>query len=616
MDLLRLFLSASASPLVQARTAGPLAVDTGPPGSGGPPLVVDGFQKEVTANEQKPQATILDLLETILPNNATSVKEGKSGGLTLTDLAINLGDLKAKVETPDFRDILSALGVVAPLNFDATNLGQFKKTLAEAVVDKVLPAPIKSVFAKIVKALGEFEDATGVAPQTLPKPTSKVPIRIVPLGEVPIGSFAEPQPVGPPIRIVPGPGQQFGADQWPNGSPLSKADPSPGAVTGHLSLVQNFEGLKATLPPPPPDSTNTFSTDARKRGDSVGLLENRMIDALKVSSVSVSGSKPIDLSALAESISGRHILQKAPHRTPHGQKAGWIEVPIGQPVLTANALTSAIEDRAGFASMKGAGTKETDPLLQASKPVPTQFVGIKNRLRLTANGKDFLEKSGKSKEALTTPITDEQVAEEAVKGAKPVEANLTKEVVEHDDVNTLNVDQDDSIQLGRPERTLDVSSTKDAKHVTSEITTEQYHEAKAKVIEQIEEIAATRGNGRVTIRLNPDDLGTITLAVRSFGDNVEAKITASNDNVRQSLHTHRADLVQSVESRGLNMNSFTVGSETHADAQQHGSGKQQGQDMRQEFARSHNLWNTSHDKAPAPRPTFQRLRYAGVDTFA
>jgi flagellar hook-length control protein FliK len=199
---------------------------------------------------------------------------------------------------------------------------------------------------------------------------------------------------------------------------------------------------------------------------------------------------------------------------------------------------------------------------------------------------------------------------------KPVEVKASKDEQEQEVSSALTFEKEDTIQLGKPERTLDVSSVKEAKSAKLEITTQQYHEAKAKVIEQIEEIAATRGNGKVTIRLNPDDLGTITLAVRSFGDNVEAKVTASNDNVRQALHTHRADLVQSVESRGLSMNSFTVGSESNADAQQQGNGKQQGQDMRQEFARSHNLWGNRHDQTPAPRPMFQRLRYAGVDTFA
>ena len=95
-----------------------------------------------------------------------------------------------------------------------------------------------------------------------------------------------------------------------------------------------------------------------------------------------------------------------------------------------------------------------------------------------------------------------------------------------------------------------------------------------------------------------------------MGDTIETKVTASNDNVRHALHAHRADLVQSVESRGLTMNSFTVGSEASQDQAHH----RQDQPTRQDFARSHNLW--AHKNDTQAKPTYARLSHAGVDTLA
>jgi flagellar hook-length control protein FliK len=158
----------------------------------------------------------------------------------------------------------------------------------------------------------------------------------------------------------------------------------------------------------------------------------------------------------------------------------------------------------------------------------------------------------------------------------------------------------------------------EAKPTATKLRTVSEHEAteaRARVIEQIQEIVATRGTGKTTLRLNPSELGTLTVTVTSLGEGIEAKVTASNESVRQSLHSHRADLVQGVESRGLTMSGFTVGTEPQADTTHQGHGRQQ-QDMRQDFARSHNLWSARTDQPTTARPQYARLSHAGVDTLA
>ncbi|MCH8979629.1 MAG: flagellar hook-length control protein FliK [Armatimonadetes bacterium] len=124
----------------------------------------------------------------------------------------------------------------------------------------------------------------------------------------------------------------------------------------------------------------------------------------------------------------------------------------------------------------------------------------------------------------------------------------------------------------------------------ADLAHEAVAENRMKIIDHVQELAAMRGIGKVTIRLQPDELGSITVTVRSLGTAVQAEVTASNEGVRNALHVQRTDLVQSIESRGLSLNSFTVGHEAGGEAQANDQGNAH-HDMRQEFERASNLWS-------------------------
>ena len=158
----------------------------------------------------------------------------------------------------------------------------------------------------------------------------------------------------------------------------------------------------------------------------------------------------------------------------------------------------------------------------------------------------------------------------------------------------------------------DVRTTKSAAPAVSkvDIAMERVSEAQNRIIEQVQEMAAMRGNGKVTIKLHPDDLGTITLTVSTFGGKVDTKITASNEHVRHALHIQRTDLVQGIESKGLSLNSFTVGQEAggEAQAQNQSNAQSQGDTMRQEFERASNIWSA---RTPAPTQAASPSHYVG-----
>ncbi len=106
---------------------------------------------------------------------------------------------------------------------------------------------------------------------------------------------------------------------------------------------------------------------------------------------------------------------------------------------------------------------------------------------------------------------------------------------------------------------------------------------------------ATRRNGNVTIQLTPEDLGTITLTVKSFGGRVDADIAASNDNVRAALQENRQQLSQSFESRGLSLGSLHLSQ--HGEFSQGQPGQEQ-QSAREDYERAVNV-RLADDPQPA-----------------
>lgn len=91
------------------------------------------------------------------------------------------------------------------------------------------------------------------------------------------------------------------------------------------------------------------------------------------------------------------------------------------------------------------------------------------------------------------------------------------------------------------------------------------------VADRIEHMAAVRPRDGVTIRLDPEHLGTITIKVMGNARHVEAELHASDESVRAALQNHRQDLASALSARGIQVQEVHVGSQaagTHADHRQ------------------------------------------------
>ncbi|MBV6458222.1 MAG: hypothetical protein HONBIEJF_01347 [Fimbriimonadaceae bacterium] len=74
----------------------------------------------------------------------------------------------------------------------------------------------------------------------------------------------------------------------------------------------------------------------------------------------------------------------------------------------------------------------------------------------------------------------------------------------------------------------------------------------------IERLIESRPFGQVKIQLHPEDLGSITVTVRTTGNRVEAEIAATNDSVRGALETSRPLLAPVVEAKGHQLANLTI----------------------------------------------------------
>ena len=624
MELQRLDLFAPLGRPIGAETvrkeAPPLAVDTGPPKSGGPPLGVAGTQKEVAAKELKPQAKILDLLERILladsnpPHDAFVQKGGLMAGTADRELAAKIGSLKLDAKAPDFSDILVALGVPVPAKFDATSVEHFKKAIADAFVSKTLPSVIADVveFTRGIFGSPAVDEAL---------PASNAPIQDYETigyciegegeaGDVPRSEAATnsarsrfvPIPLSAPIVF-----DQNGA----RSNVALDAAPLTGDYVPNVgpAIAENNDGRtvawdrNAFTGARPHDAARPVVINGARATYTGQKLEKEIVDALRFVDVTIEGDRP-EVYAAKPVVHGDRwssLLQKAP-------ATGMVVVPPtflvnptiedGVPAKPVVFDGSTPPEDSQFTVVERPLTPVSKPVATGAKPAPDADV-LAGLVTQESDSKDeTLEGTVKTQEAVDEP---EAKPRDLTVDVDSLDANAKEPLTKSDAIAVVK-----ETDVARDVKSAANEMKPDAKATEA---------VKAKVIEQVQEMAALRGNGRVTIRLNPEDLGTITLAVRSFGENIEVKATASNEGVRHVLHSQRTDLVQSVESRGLSLSSFTVGSEQHADAQ-HGQSKQ-GQDMRQDFARAHNVWHARHDEATASEVArYGRFKLVGVDTLA
>jgi flagellar hook-length control protein FliK len=118
------------------------------------------------------------------------------------------------------------------------------------------------------------------------------------------------------------------------------------------------------------------------------------------------------------------------------------------------------------------------------------------------------------------------------------------------------------------------------------------------LVDRIDKMLEHRRNGRMVIHMEPRELGSLTVTIRTLGQKVDLDILASNDNVRENLKSNQNQLQNQIESKGYTVKSLDIQSSL-ADANQSQSGQGKETMNRQDFERVQHLTQATMVNASA-----------------
>ena len=569
--------------------------ETGSPPTRGAPSEIRADRKEASQTEQKSLRQALDLLEAELPIELNfrdlalnkKLRPGIGLGTALSD-----ADLQLENGKPKLKDLLAAIGVAVPATVSTRNLNKLQHSIAETIDQTAVPKVVSNLIKDLIqvgKPSGEDAIERGIT--SIDSDLKSIITKS--FGRPVVTPIHSPAPV-PSTTSIELP-QPFGAMERAHSDPVERAFTTPplGAPDRPAPIGKpDSSFIEAPRPGVPQNMLLAPIKVASELGPhKISLGLPTVLPPVDLEAMASILNKGLSPTALRDSIIARSF-QPAVHVAALGKptlsygsqdvripaaslfKADALHyvhpVSIAHAIKATYAATALIAPTLSYGGSPPASINPEPP--SGGKPT---LNGPAPPLSL---GKPTLSYSGgrgitKSWSGLEYPL------DLPIDRSSPQATNL----------------------LDGARRTVDGSALRQA--ATSAVAS--VHES---IVDHIQEIAASQGRGRVVIRLQPEDLGTITVSVRSFGQRVEADIRASNDAVRDALVANRGDLVQSVESKGLSLNSFNVGQEAGDEAQTSDQRTDGNRDMRQEFERFANLSQASRKDVPvtaaAPAPWF------------
>jgi len=240
--------------------------------------------------------------------------------------------------------------------------------------------------------------------------------------------------------------------------------------------------------------------------------------------------------------------------------------PQPTPIAASVAMAQALREPATTAGVDPAAT-----VIEAQVPIAK---GIKNtlpRANAAIDSSEEQEASVDSDSVLASEVKSVSPIKKSAEFAPQLNTELEAEAEEFfaSDSSVEAVKQDDT--------TANTQPLFGKAFLSRGVTTVQMERADTAVLNHANELAeavsdliASKRPSSIKIELNPQDLGTIEVSVRQVGRRADVELRASDEGVRQSLQSHRQELVQSIESKGTSLGSLNVGQHDGNHAGQHG----------------------------------------------
>lgn len=82
-----------------------------------------------------------------------------------------------------------------------------------------------------------------------------------------------------------------------------------------------------------------------------------------------------------------------------------------------------------------------------------------------------------------------------------------------------------------------------------------------RVVDEIQSLLDSKKGRSITLRLDPPELGSMQISIKTVGNQVQARIMATNGDVRSMVENGKEQLIQMLTSRGLELGSMFVGTQ-------------------------------------------------------
>ncbi len=286
---------------------------------------------------------------------------------------------------------------------------------------------------------------------------------------------------------------------------------------------------------------------------------------------------------------------------------------IGLTEITGELVSPSASDAKRDVIIEGSAIqtlKESSPELLASKPeIQSKLEVVAEELTALATPKNssqtvaevpvgVAEVSAKDDQ----PISNEPELDQVTSGkvvstsSAPTSQQSFEDTTDGDEglLQTASVESARPAEVGYQETGLDlkpIEKTQGTKQV-SELPKETQQEVMQQTVDRIEKMAMHRPISVMTVRLMPEDLGAITVQIKTMGNKSEAEITATNERVVQALEANRPQLVQVIEAKGAGLSEMSLKHDASAN-QQGQQGTKQEAERNQNFANNVPMNNLS-----------------------
>lgn len=205
------------------------------------------------------------------------------------------------------------------------------------------------------------------------------------------------------------------------------------------------------------------------------------------------------------------------------------------------------------------------PMREIAKIVSGEFIKMSNSVK---NADSFAGHVGKivsliEQLAETTPKDNAMLWQNGFAGInKKISEKITEAFAKLGTTKPVETTKETKPEP-KPIQTLPTSSQQTNELAVDKTPNFKFEPSKVmqRVVDQIQSLIESKRSRSITLRLDPPELGSLQISIKTVGNQVETRIMATNGDVRSMVENGKEQLIQMLSSRGLELGSMFVGTQ-------------------------------------------------------